>query len=58
MARSTHPVPTLPILLVDDEDHVLDVTRMTLCSKGISNIITLNDSQKVISLLNVEKQPV
>lgn len=58
MARSTHPVPTLPILLVDDEDHVLDVTRMTLCSKGISNIITLNDSQKVISLLNVDKQPV
>ena len=58
MTSATRPVPSLPILLVDDEEHVLDITRMTLRSKGITNVITLNDSRRVMPLLELEKQQV
>jgi two-component system response regulator HydG len=57
MRPSTLTVPALPILLVDDEEHVLDITRMTLRSKGITNVITISDSRLVLPSLEVQKQP-
>jgi two-component system response regulator HydG len=57
MTHSTHLVPELPILLVDDEEHVLDITRMTLRGKGLTNIIMLNDSRKVMPFLDSAQQP-
>ena len=44
-----------PILLVDDEPEVLMLTRMTLESEGINNVLTLEDSRKLMPLLAREK---
>ena len=41
----------LPILLVDDEQKILFSYSLILKSVGIDNIITIEDSRKVISLL-------
>jgi len=45
-----------PILLVDDEEHILNSSRLLLLSSGFSEVLTQNDSSKVLPLL--EKQPV
>jgi len=41
----------LPVLLVDDEQEILDLTRMTLGCEGIQNVLTLQDSRQLLSLL-------
>jgi len=58
MTQPTRQVPTLPVLLIDDEENVLDITRLTLRSKGITNVITMNDSRKVMEFLDMRQQPV
>lgn len=40
-----------PILLVDDEPEILMLTKMTLESEGIGNIITFEDSRQVLPFL-------
>jgi DNA-binding NtrC family response regulator len=45
----------LPILLVDDEQEILDLTRMTLGCEGIHNIITLKDSRELLPFLKEKK---
>ncbi|KAF0218689.1 MAG: sigma-54-dependent transcriptional response [Geobacteraceae bacterium] len=45
----------LPVLLVDDEPEILVLTKMTLGSEGIYNVLTIDDSRKVIPLLEKEK---
>lgn len=44
-----------PILLVDDEPEILRLTRMTLESEGMHNILTMEDSRQVLPLLAREK---
>lgn len=44
------------ILLVDDEPQILKSYRTTLLSKGISNVITCEDSSKVMPIM--ESQPI
>jgi two-component system, NtrC family, nitrogen regulation response regulator GlnG len=41
----------LPVVLVDDEPHLLNSTSLVLRSAGISEVITLNDSRQVLPLL-------
>jgi DNA-binding NtrC family response regulator len=47
---------SLPILLVDDEAPILKASSLMLQSRGFENIITLQDSREVMSLL--ASQPV
>lgn len=44
-----------PILLVDDEPELLQLTKMTLESEGIRNILTIEDSRQVLPFLAREK---
>ncbi|MCP4146345.1 MAG: response regulator, partial [bacterium] len=53
---SNSKFPEVPILLVDDEEHILKSFSINLKYSGINNIITLNDSRAVMPLL--ESQPV
>jgi len=39
------------VLLVDDEEHILNTSRLRLKASGISNVITLQDSREVMPLL-------
>lgn len=39
------------ILIVDDEQHILDTSKLALRTSGIKNVITTNDSRKVMGLL-------
>jgi DNA-binding NtrC family response regulator len=48
----------LPILLVDDEPEILQLTKMTLESEGLYNILTIDDSRSVLSFLAREKAAV
>ena len=48
--------PQLPILIVDDETEILEGCEFMLQSGGMTNIITCNDSRKVLSIL--EKQDI
>jgi DNA-binding NtrC family response regulator len=48
--------PTSPVLLVDDENAWLNSFGLTLQVAGINNIVTCNDSRKVMELLH--KQPI
>ncbi len=48
--------PQLPLLLVDDEPHILNITRLTLQSQGVEGAIILSDSREVLPLL--ARQPV
>jgi DNA-binding NtrC family response regulator len=41
----------LPILLVDDEPNILKVSQLTLQSKGVRDVMTLNDSRELLPLL-------
>jgi DNA-binding NtrC family response regulator len=47
-----------PILLVDDEPEILKLTKMTLESEGIGNIITIEDSRQVLPFLARDKASV
>ena len=40
-----------PVLLVDDEEHILNISRLFLQSCGISEVPTLSDSRKVLPYL-------
>jgi two-component system, NtrC family, response regulator HydG len=40
-----------PVLLVDDEPHILKTSRLTLNSHGISAVETINDSREVLPFL-------
>jgi len=44
--------PSLPVLLVDDEENFLLTARMILSSDGINNVIECSDSRKVMPLLS------
>ncbi len=48
--------PTLPVLLVDDENAWLNTFSLTLQAAGLNNIRTCNDSREVMALLN--SQPI
>ena len=48
--------PNFPILIVDDERIILDAFEITLVASGYTNIITFEDSRKVLPFL--EKNPV
>ena len=48
--------PTLPILLVDDEQKILFSYSLMLKSSGIHNVLSLQDSREVVPFL--EKQDV
>jgi DNA-binding NtrC family response regulator len=43
--------PEKPVLLVDDEKHILSITAMFLQSCGINNVVTLSDSREVLPFL-------
>ena len=45
-----------PVLLVDDEDHILTTSRLFLQNSGIGDILTVSHSRDVLPLL--ESQPV
>jgi DNA-binding NtrC family response regulator len=45
--------PLKAVLLVDDEDHFLNAAKLFLHSCGINEVVTLNDSREVISMLAV-----
>jgi two-component system, NtrC family, response regulator HydG len=47
-----------PILLVDDEPEILRLTKMTLESEGIHNILTFEDGRQVLPLLAREQASV
>ncbi len=47
--------PLLPVLLVDDEDIWLNSFGLTLHSAGITNVITCNDSRKVMEILREQE---
>lgn len=49
MAKTLYP--TLPVLLVDDENAWLNTFGLTLQASGLNNIVTCNDSRKVMELL-------
>ncbi len=48
--------PILPVLLVDDENAWLNSFGLSLQVSGINNVVTCNDSRKVMDLL--EKQEI
>ena len=56
MQPQNNSVP--PILLVDDEPEILQLTKMTLESEGIYNVLTLDDSRAVLPFLSGEKASV
>jgi DNA-binding NtrC family response regulator len=45
----------LPVLLVDDELDILDLTRLTLAGEGIKNTLMVDDSRLVLPYLEKEK---
>ena len=47
--------PSLPVLLVDDEQQFLLSAELTLTASGINNIKTLSDSREVLPLLEKEE---
>ena len=51
---SPHNFP-YPVLLVDDEQELLHLTKITLQCEGIDNIVTIKDSRKVVPFLQREK---
>jgi two-component system, NtrC family, response regulator HydG len=46
--------PVVPVVLVDDEPDVLELTKMTLGAEGIRNVLTLQDSRNLLPLLEKE----
>ncbi len=52
MGKSLYPA--LPVLIVDDEAHILSGFAMLLRLSGISNVVTCQDAREVMSLLSKE----
>jgi len=50
-----HHFPMNPILVVDDEQAALDGFEIALYSAGFTNVITCNDSRKVMSIVEGQK---
>jgi DNA-binding NtrC family response regulator len=48
-------MPSLPILLVDDETQLLKVSKLSLMSNGFKDVITVNDSREVLQLLAAQQ---
>jgi len=46
--------PSLPVLLVDDENAWLNSFGLTLQISGINNVVTCNDSRKVMEMLHAQ----
>ena len=46
-SKSTDPL----ILIVDDEQHILDTSKLALRTAGIKNVLTTSDSRQVLKLL-------
>lgn len=44
-----------PILLVDDEPEILNLTRIALGCEGVQNVLTLQDSRQLLPLLKETK---
>ncbi len=44
-----------PILLVDDEPEILDLTKMALGCEGFQNVMTLQDSRQLLPLIKENK---
>jgi YesN/AraC family two-component response regulator len=44
--------PEYPVMIVDDEEHVVESQTNVLKSSGINNILTTRDSREVMSLLH------
>lgn len=51
MKTVRHPSPSLPVLLIDDEDSWLNIFSLTLRTAGINNILTCNDSRRTLEIL-------
>jgi len=49
------PFPTLPILLVDDEEQFLKSMSFTLASEGIDHVVECRDSREVMHLLSKQE---
>jgi len=49
-----HVDPRKPVLLVDDEEHILTTCKLNLQISGISEVLTLSDSREVLPLLGSE----
>ncbi|MCK4766719.1 MAG: sigma-54-dependent Fis family transcriptional regulator [Candidatus Aminicenantes bacterium] len=47
--------PSLPILMVDDEDHLLYSFDLTLGDAGINNTISCNDSREVMKIVSEQE---
>ncbi|KAF0221594.1 MAG: sigma-54 dependent DNA-binding response [Geobacteraceae bacterium] len=43
--------PRKPVLLVDDEQHILTTTKLFLQGSGINEVLTVSDSREVLPLL-------
>jgi DNA-binding NtrC family response regulator len=53
MVKTRYPI--LPVLLVDDENAWLNSFGLTLHVSGINNVVTCNDSRKVMNLLREQE---
>ncbi|MBA7476876.1 MAG: response regulator [Spirochaeta sp.] len=47
----TELFPATPVLIIDDEEHILESLRVDLSSNGITNIICVKDSRRVLEIL-------
>ena len=47
--------PAYPVLLVDDEEQTLLSSKIVLRASGITNVMTLNDSRRVLSTIGTER---
>lgn len=50
-----HVFPELPILMVDDEPHILAAMTLTLAEAGMNNVLSVSDSREV-ALLSKEQE--
>jgi DNA-binding NtrC family response regulator len=52
---NTSTYPEFPLLLVDDEEHIIDSFEIALRSGKITNFIRCQDSREVLSILSAHK---
>ena len=45
------PYPEFPVLMVDDEEHILSMQDTILRSNGIDNLVSCSDSRKVMDIV-------
>jgi len=48
--RKKSKFPAYPVMIVDDEEHVLMAFETELKGAGITNTITVNDSRQIMAL--------